>query len=84
MFFLQWKNLVMQEVHCEKDLKELITSKFNDITKKNSDDFYSKMLSYILKYERREIILEIHLFFILFLSPILISAYFIFMVNVSF
>ena len=36
-----------REARCEKELKELITSKFNDITKENCDGFYRKLLGYI-------------------------------------
>ena len=37
-----------REARCEKELKELITSKFNDITKENCDGFYRKILGYYI------------------------------------
>ena len=41
--FSVWKNLIIRgEARCEKELKEFITSKFNDITKENCDGFYRK------------------------------------------
>ena len=44
---MEKKLVIGEEARCEKELKELITSKFNDITKENCDGFYKKMLGFI-------------------------------------
>ena len=55
--FSVWKNMVIRaEAKSERELKELISSKFSCITATHCDSFYRKMLKYIQKAENREII----------------------------
>ena len=57
--FSVWKNLVLQGgTRFKTDLKRLISIKFTEITREHCNGFYRKMLHYIVKSERREIILE--------------------------
>lgn len=57
--FSKWKNLVVRsQVRNENELKEIISLKFEDIQESDCDSFYRKMLKYIQKAERKEIINE--------------------------
>ena len=52
--FSVWKNLVIRgEAKSENELKELIVSKFGEITREHCDSFYRKILGYICMSERR-------------------------------
>ena len=57
--FSKWKNFVIRGTATnEAELKELIRIGFNDISNNDCDSFYRKMLSYLIKCDRREVIIE--------------------------
>lgn len=57
--FSIWKNLVIRkEAQNERELIEYINSCFEEITQEHCDGCYRKMLSYVQKSERNEIIME--------------------------
>lgn len=57
--FSVWKNLVKRsEAKNENELRQYIDSKFQEITLDHCNAFYRKMLSYLVKSQNREIILE--------------------------
>ena len=57
--FSVWKNLVIRAcARSENELKEIISSKFTEITREHCDSFYRKMLKYIVMAKRRETINE--------------------------
>ncbi|ORD96501.1 hypothetical protein HERIO_1574 [Hepatospora eriocheir] len=57
--FSVWKNFVVRgAATSEPELKNLIESRFNEVSSQSSDAFYMKMLRYVNRSAEGEIILE--------------------------